>query len=175
MREPVNKSIILCGFMASGKSSIGKRLAERLQLPFTDTDEYIVRKAGRSIPEIFAAGGEALFRDLEHDCAKSLIQQEPQVISTGGGMLTFARNISLLKDKGIIIWLDRDFEEMYRIIRKDPNRPLGSKSKEELLDLYRARSLWYREAAHFKVRNEGSMQDCVQKICRLPGLPRNKD
>lgn len=84
--------IILCGFTSSGKTTIGKLLSEQLGLPFYDTDQMLIEHYKMTIPEIFAKGGESLFRDYEHEIARQVCGLGPSVVSTGGGMLTFDRN-----------------------------------------------------------------------------------
>ena len=93
----LNKKIILCGFMASGKTTVGKALAEEIEIEYVDTDEFLIETYGMDIPAIFAKHGEDYFRDLEHEIAKKVTELPRGVISTGGGMLTFDRNGEVLK------------------------------------------------------------------------------
>ena len=85
----LDKKIILCGFMASGKTTIGRALAEKINIEYLDTDELLVKTYGMDIPTIFEKYGEEYFRDLEHNIAKKVVEMPVAVISTGGGMLTF--------------------------------------------------------------------------------------
>ena len=80
----LNQSIVLCGFMAVGKTSVGHLLSETLNVPFIDTDAYLMVKTKMSIPEIFQKGGEGYFRDLEHEVAKEVVLLPPSIVSTGG-------------------------------------------------------------------------------------------
>lgn len=161
----INKNIVLCGFMASGKSSIGLLLANKLNLDFIDTDEYICKKYSMSIPEIFEKGGEELFRDLEHTCTKELSALHNSIISTGGGLLTFERNYEVLKENSIIIFLDRDFDVIYETISNDTNRPLASSnSKEKLKDLYNFRKSKYLNFSKLHIINNKSKEDIVEDI-----------
>ena len=107
------KNIILCGFMSCGKTTVGKKLADFIGYKFIDTDEMIIELSGKSIKEIFAEGGEELFRDMEHEVAKKLDSLEGYVISTGGGMMTFDRNIDVINN-GIVIYIDTPFNICYR-------------------------------------------------------------
>lgn len=91
--------IIICGFTSSGKTTIGKLLSEQLGLPFYDTDQMLIEHYKMTIPEIFAEGGESLFRDYEHEIARQVCGLGPSVVSTGGGMLTFDRNGKILAEE----------------------------------------------------------------------------
>ena len=164
------RPIILCGFMASGKTTIGRLTARSLQVPFYDTDELIVRKAGLTIPEIFALYGESGFRDMEHEVAKSVSSLTSCVISTGGGMLTFDRNGEVLRSSGTIVLLSRDFETIWATLSGCTNRPLVQKKpKEEVRALYDTRLPLYERYAHLVIENNGSPESCVSRlIARLP-------
>ena len=154
--------------MCSGKTTVGRALAKKLSLNYVDTDELIVEKSKMSIPEIFEKLGEEYFRDLEYETAKNVISLSPTVVSTGGGMLTFERNAKALKDAGIIICLCRDFEKIYEEIKSDVNRPLAyNKSKEEIKSMYELRVGKYQKYARYTVENNGSVDDCVQKIISI--------
>ena len=108
--ETGKTSIALCGFMASGKSALGRRLAAALGYDFVDTDELLLRRTGQTLPEMFAIGGEAYFRDREHEVVREAALLEHAVISTGGGVLTFERNARLLAQYTKIIHVRRSFD-----------------------------------------------------------------
>ena len=161
-------NIILCGFMASGKTSIAKALSKELGYPYIDTDALIIKESKMSIPEIFDKYGEDYFRDLEYDIAKKTADMKGGVVSTGGGMLTFDRNGEVLQKSGIIICLVRDFDSIYREIKSDKNRPLAqTKTKDELREMYESRILKYQKYADYIVGNDGSVDDCVKKIMSI--------
>ena len=102
---PLN--VVLIGFMGCGKSTLGPRLAEKLRFRFVDTDNLVVRRAGRSIPAIFAAEGEAGFRKRESAVLDELLAGKGRlVVATGGGIVTVPENIPKLKRLGCVIWLD---------------------------------------------------------------------
>lgn len=158
-------SIILCGFMACGKSVLGKNLAARLKLPYLDTDELISLQHKMSIPEIFAKEGEAKFRDYEKAAAEYIVKLPPHVIAGGGGMLAVKKNAEILKSSNIIIHIDRDFKTIFDIISKDKNRPLAyKKDYNEIKKLYTSRIGLYRRNSHFSVNNSGAIKDCVESI-----------
>ena len=163
-----DKKIYLCGFMASGKTTVGKALSKKLNIDYVDTDELLVETYGQSIPEIFEKYGEEYFRDLEHNIAKKTADMKCKVVSTGGGMLTFDRNGEVLKKGGTIICLVRDFDKIYEDLLSDTNRPLArDKSKEELKQMYDMRILKYQKYADYTVENNGSIEDCVKKIISI--------
>lgn len=167
----ITRPIILCGFTSSGKTTIGKLLAGRLAVPFYDTDQMLTEQSRMTIKEIFSKGGESLFRDMEHEIAKQVCTLGPSVISTGGGMLTFKRNGDILSRDGIILYIDRPFEDCYESLSHYPDRPLfKNHSKEEVQETYRTRTSLYMEYASAVIKNDSTPEDAVQKILSLPGL-----
>lgn len=157
--------IVLCGFMSSGKTTIGKPLAKELGYRFIDTDELLIKTYGMSIPEMFAKGGESYFRDLEHEIAKQVSELEKVVISTGGGMMTYERNAKVLSEKGTIIYIDQDFETCYQRLSQNPERPLvKNNTKEQLYEKYCSRIPSYQKYASYILNNPGSVEDSVQSI-----------
>lgn len=164
----LNKKIILCGFMASGKTTVGRALAKEISTNYIDTDELLIETYEMDIPTIFEKHGENHFRDLEHDIAKKVSKMTSGVISTGGGMLTFDRNGEVLKKGGTIICLVRDFDVIYQEIKSDKRRPLAqTKTKAELRDMYEKRISKYQKYADYTVENNGSVEDCVKKIISI--------
>ena len=160
--------IILCGFTSSGKTTIGKLLSEQLGLPFYDTDQMLIEHYKMTIPEIFAKGGESLFRDYEHEIAHHVCNLGPSVISTGGGMLTFDRNGEILEKSGTIFYIDRPFEDCYRNLALHPERPLfKNHTKEEIENTYLTRRGLYKKYAKYAIPNTKGPQDAVTIICNL--------
>ncbi len=139
--------IVLLGFMGSGKSTIGKLLSERLEVPFLDLDEEIVRKTGLSIPEIFSSSGEEKFREIERETLMGLLSKpESLVISTGGGAPAYKDNMELINKNSISIYLKADFEKLWKRISKDSNRPLVTAGKEKVRELFERRIPFYEKA-----------------------------
>jgi shikimate kinase len=118
------RSIVLVGMMGAGKSSVGRRLAGRLGLPFFDADTEIERAAGMTIPEIFATRGEAEFRDGERRVIARLLTSGPSVIATGGGAFMSEETRERIDENGVSIWLRAEFDVLMRRVRKRSNRPL---------------------------------------------------
>lgn len=118
------RSIVLVGLMGCGKSSIGRRLAARLELPFIDADDEIERAAGRSIPDIFAEHGEPSFREGERKVIQRLLGCGPQVLATGGGAFMNVDTRANIRQSAISIWLKAELPVLMRRVLKRNNRPL---------------------------------------------------
>ena len=119
-----NRSVVMIGLMGAGKTSVGKRLAASLDMPFNDADQEIERAAGKTISEIFAENGEAYFRDGERRVIARLLGEGPKVMATGGGAFMNAETRERIAASGISVWLRADLDTlMMRVSRRD-NRPL---------------------------------------------------
>lgn len=116
--------IVLVGLMGAGKTTVGRRLAEKLGLVFVDADHEIEVAAGQTIPEIFAKHGEAYFRDGERKVIARLLENGAQVLATGGGAYMNADTRNAIRTHGISIWLRADFDLLMRRVRRRSNRPL---------------------------------------------------
>jgi shikimate kinase len=132
------RTIALVGLMGVGKSSIGKRLAAALDLPFRDADVEVEAAAGRSIPEIFADLGEPAFRDGERRVIARLLEEPPHVLATGGGAFMDPRTRALVKEKAISVWLKADLDLLARRVARKDNRPLVR--DKDPLDVLRAQA-----------------------------------
>lgn len=142
----MGRNIVLIGLPGSGKTTIGQLLAKNMDRVFVDTDELIVQKEGRSIPEIFAADGEAYFRDVETRCAKEAAAMENAVIATGGGMVLKAENMAALKKGGVVYFLDRSAKEIAESVDVS-GRPLLKDDQEKIYRLQKERDKLYRKYA----------------------------
>jgi shikimate kinase len=116
-------NVVLIGFMASGKTSVGRRVAKRLGYRFMDTDQFIESQQGRAIGDIFATEGEPYFRALETRLLRRLRAFTNYVFSTGGGIITTPGNLELLKQIGAVVFLKADPEEILRRLQHDKRRP----------------------------------------------------
>ena len=126
------RSIVLVGMMGAGKSSIGRRLAGRLGIPFIDADTEIESAAGMTIPEIFEKHGEPYFRAGEARVIARLLDNGPQVLATGGGSLMDPQTRALIGQKGISIWLKADIDVLLKRTKRRNDRPLVEKIKDLL-------------------------------------------
>jgi shikimate kinase len=118
------RSIVLVGMMGSGKTSIGRRVAQRLGIPFVDADAEIEKAAGMSIPDIFSIRGEAEFRSGEARVIVRLLDGGPQVLSTGGGAFMNSDTRAAIAARGVSIWLNADFDVLMKRIKRRHDRPL---------------------------------------------------
>lgn len=144
-------TIALIGLPGSGKSTVGRQLARRLQLPFFDSDQVIERQLGCSIREYFEREGEARFRDVEESVLDELSQHQQGVLSTGGGAVLRPANRQHLHDRCQVVYLNSSPDELFRRLRHDVNRPLLQVADplSRLRDLHAVRDPLYRETAHF--------------------------
>jgi shikimate kinase len=142
------KSIVLVGLMGAGKSCIGKRLAARLGMPFTDADHEIEQAAGCSIPEIFQRHGETAFRDGERRVIARLLDDKPHVLATGGGAFMDARTRALVHERAISVWLRADLDLLMRRVSRRNDRPLlqVAEPRQKLAELMSQRHPFYAEA-----------------------------
>ena len=126
MKRSVKRSpnIVLVGFMGTGKTSIGRRLATQLRMRYVDTDDTVERDNERRISEIFAEDGEPAFRELESEAVRKVSKLNNCVISTGGGVVLKKNNMTELKQNGIVFCLTATAEEIYRRVGHQTHRPL---------------------------------------------------
>ncbi len=162
--QPV--SPILVGLMGSGKSSIGRRLAACLKLPMIDLDDYIVKQAGCSIPELFKQDGEAAFRRMESRALRQVIGSHA-VIATGGGVVISETNRQILKQHPPVIWLKASPEFLAGRIAGDSNRPLiaAGDTLKKLQELAAIRYPLYEQCADFILpRGDMKKTEALQAI-----------
>jgi shikimate kinase len=159
--------IFLVGFMASGKTTIGKLLAAQLDLPFIDTDDLIIESVGMSIKSYIEEYGEISFRSKETEILKSIIKLKDSVISTGGGMPCFNNNMEIINNIGISYYLCCGIDIIYPRIANDQKRILAyKKSKEEISKLYKSRLMYYN-LAKFRIISNRPPNKVVNRIVTL--------
>ncbi|KQP23217.1 shikimate kinase [Pseudorhodoferax sp. Leaf267] len=143
-------NIALVGMPGSGKSTVGRQLARRLQLPFVDADHWVEQALGCSIREYFEREGEASFRDVEAQAISDITDSGPVVIATGGGAVLRPANRECLRGRTRVFYLFATPEEVYRRLRHDQNRPLLQVADPlmRLRELFAQRDALYRETAH---------------------------
>lgn len=154
------QNIVIIGMPGSGKTAVSAMLAERLGRKIFDTDTIVSEKAGMTIPEIFAAQGEAGFRRLETEATAEVGKLSGNIISTGGGVVTVADNYELLHQNGVIVWIERDTNKLAR-----DGRPISLSS--DLNELYAARLPLYERFADIKADNNGDINDTVNAIMEM--------
>ena len=153
------ENLVLIGMPGSGKSAVGKILTETTGKPLADTDQLIVEKAGKSIPEIFREDGEPAFRDLESEIIRELSLQGGQVISTGGGAVLRPENVTLLRQNGRLFWLDRAPDSLV----PTDDRPLAD-TAAKMKQLYQEREPVYRASADMIIPVFGTPEDTASLI-----------
>ena len=154
------QNVILIGMPGSGKSTVGRLLAEKLGRPLLEADKELEKGAGMSIPVIFANEGEAGFRKRETRILSDLGKQSGTVISTGGGCVTREENYPLLHQNGVIVWITRDLNSLAR-----EGRPLSLNA--DLSAMYAVRAPLYEHFADFTVENDGNAEDTVNSILEV--------
>jgi shikimate kinase len=154
-------NVIIVGFMGAGKSVCGRILARRLGRCFVETDDLIVGRTGRSIPEIFRRDGEEAFRRMEAEALELLGLKTDEVIATGGGLPCREGRMERLRELGTVVWLRGDLDELLRRARRSGDRPmLRDRSREDIEALYREREPYYGRA-HVVVDTAGLGPDEV--------------
>ena len=119
-----NRALVLVGLMGAGKTSVGRRLAEKLEIPFVDADHEIELAAGKTISEIFMDHGEDYFREGERRVIARLLENGKQVLATGGGAFMNAETREKIKNQGVSLWLKADLEVLLKRVAKRSDRPL---------------------------------------------------
>ena len=142
------RTIALVGVMGVGKSTIGRRLAQALDLPFRDADHEIELAAGRTISEIFSERGEAEFRAGERRVIGRLLQEPPHVLATGGGAFMDPQTRAMMKEQAVTVWLQADLDVLVRRVGRKNTRPLlvGRDAREVMQELMDKRYPVYAEA-----------------------------
>ncbi len=162
------KNIVLTGFMAVGKSAVGRKLALKLKLPFVDLDQAIEAREEFRVKEIFECKGEAYFRKVEKENLKEILSRDGQVIATGGGAVMDSENLHLLKQRSVLIYLIALPETLLRRSGSENQRPL-LKADDRLVrveDLLAQREKVYRQA-HISIDTEHlSVDEVVERIIK---------
>ena len=158
------KNIVLCGFMGSGKTTVGRKIARLTGLTFIDADQYLEQQEGKKISDIFAESGEAHFRDLETKYVRELCANSGQVIALGGGAVLRPENVSAIKETGLLILLDTPFGRIVKNLSYSTNRPLldNGDKMAETRRLYQQRKEIYHKVADRVVRSP-RLSETVQK------------
>lgn len=156
------KPIALVGMMGVGKTSIGRRLAQRLHIPFVDADQEIVDAAGLSIPEIFERFGEPHFRDGERRVIARLFDGKRKVIATGGGAFVNEETRRLMLERAVVIWLDADIDTLVERTARKGDRPLlaNGDAREILTRLAQERNPFYAQA-HIRVKSQSNPHEAT--------------
>jgi shikimate kinase len=165
----LDRPLLLTGFMGSGKSSVGRVLAQRLGCPFVDLDSEIVSNAGRSINDLFAQDGEQAFRTLERACLKTVLGGGISVVATGGGVVISDENRCLMRSQGLVVNLAVSLRQVLERLHGASDRPLfaGSNAPNSVKLLMDAREQFYADA-DIRIDTDGkSVEDVAAEILRF--------
>lgn len=168
------RNIYLIGPMGTGKTAVGKHLAKLLCMPFLDSDAEIERVAGVDIPYIFEEEGEAGFRRREREALAELTRREPLVLATGGGAILAPENRQMLRDNGVVVFLQTSVAQQLHRVGTGRGRPLlhGTDMAQKLEELRRVREPLYREIADLTLATDGRrVAKVAELILRSLGLP----
>jgi len=163
------RNLVLCGFMGTGKTTIGKALAKMHSLPFVDIDEEIEKRTGMKIVDIFSRMGEGHFRDLEEEMIREFSKEEGKIIAVGGGALQRESNLLALRENGFLLCLLATPKVILRRLRYDNTRPLlkGEDKLQRIESLLRKRFPNYLKADAFLDTSYMPIRDCVKYAGRL--------
>ena len=164
--------IVLVGFMGAGKTTVGRLVADKLGVPFLDSDHVITERAGREIRDIFAADGESAFRELEHQVIADLLSGRPVVLALGGGAAGHPKTRELLLSAGVtVVYLRVGFDEALARVGGDSGRPMLA--RPDVTEVYAARQEIYSAVATLTVDTDGrspteAASDILARVNRLP-------
>lgn len=169
MAEGVRRNIVLTGFMATGKSSVGRQLAARLGYDFVDVDTLVEAEAGMPIPQIFASQGEPAFRELEGRMVERAAGRSRCVIATGGGAIVNPRNLEALKRSGVLVALTASPEAILSRIGSGEDRPMlgGGETRERIRLLFEERAAAYAKADLTVDTSDRSVDEVVNHLMAL--------
>ena len=166
--------VFLTGFMAAGKSAVGRRLGRIAGVPFLDLDADIENRARKRISEIFTEGGEAAFREFERAALEDAVLQESVIVAAGGGVVVDVANRRLMRKSGTIVWLDTDLELILERLKKPrpSRRPLAT-SEKELRELFRRRVEAYRDCdLRIVIGAEDPVEVVAERVLARLGAPK---
>ena len=165
----MKSNLVLTGFMGTGKTSLGKLLAEKLGRAFVDIDQKIEQNTGLTIPQIFEQHGEKYFRELEKKVVAEISQRQGLVIATGGGTVKDEENLRLLKNSGVIICLTTEPEEIFRRTERRGERPMLDGDEDRLQtikNLLAQRQKFYAQADYTIDTTDWSPLQIMNDICK---------
>ncbi len=159
------RHVWLIGMMGSGKTSVGRAVADHLELPFYDTDATLAVNAGMTIAEIFERFGESRFRELETMAVRAIASQDDGVVSTGGGVVLDVSNVEVMRANGRTVLLDVDADTIVGRVGAAAGRPMVSADPEfRLRDIAESREDRYRWAADIVVDGVGSVEEVAHRV-----------
>ena len=159
------KNLVLIGLSCSGKTTLGKFLAQKLKKNFYDSDFFVEQLSGQSIPALFAVG-EKLFRDWETKALQELASKDGAVIATGGGAVLRQENMQALKQNGVVIFLNRNPKNILQNLPQDGSRPLLRGDNQKIFELYKQRLCLYQKYADYSIE-DGNLDEMQEKLLQI--------
>jgi len=159
--------VFLVGMAGGGKTSLGKKLASNLKLPYVDTDVKVSEMMGMSEKEIYKNLGEAFFRSAETGVLMSLASEPPSIVSTGGGLPTIKENVMLMQNQGIIVHIDRPLDQILSDIKTDRRPHLENAGIDDVIDLYNRTIGYYKACADYTLDNSFGFALGAANLTRL--------
>ena len=161
-------NIVMVGFMGTGKTSVSRALARKTGWHCLDVDEWVVKKAGRTIPAIFEAEGAEGFRNRETEALREILDGERQIVAGGGGIVLRPENIAIMKARGTVVCLTASPETVFARVGRDSNRPNlnGRRSAAGIAELMEKREMAYREAADLLISSDHKTVDAIAEELR---------
>ncbi len=161
--------VILTGFMGTGKTAVGKKLAGKLHYRFLDTDLLLEKEKGKPVSKIFEEEGEPAFRKYEKAVLQKALTEEKVVIATGGGTIVDPENLKLMKEKGVLITLAADPEVILQRIGHSSKRPLlqADDKMARIQELLEQRQGFYQQAHHAIDTSQKSVEEIVEEIAKI--------
>lgn len=168
MKKERNR-ILLTGFMGTGKTSVGEKLAHKLSYRFFDTDAMVEAEKKKSVQDIFEKEGEAAFRGYENEALRNALKESPVVIASGGGIVLNPENRKLMKNSALVVALTADAETILERIKSSNHRPLlkTENQMQRIKDLLKQRSPYYLEADHLIDTTHLDVDDVVVEIMKV--------
>lgn len=155
-------NVYFIGMMGAGKTSFAHAVAKKLKRPFVDVDDLIEQTQGVTIPQIFAQEGQEAFRELEHEAIASLARESGWVISVGGGAILRPENVELMRNTGVVVYIERPIDHIMSDV-DIAHRP-NLRSKKDVQTVYESRRPLYEQACHIKIVNDGSFAQTRHRI-----------
>lgn len=163
----LNMHYFLVGMAGAGKTSLGRRTAQNLNMRFVDTDQRVSEMMGMSVNDIFTTLGEPFFRNAETGALMELVGQPPCIVSTGGGICGIQENVTIMQNHGVIIHIDRPLDQILSDIKMDRRPNLAGGTHEDVIDLYNRRIGYYRSAADYRLDNSKGFLMGVKNLTEL--------